>query len=220
MLRARDFRRQAWEKKKGKWGLLAAITFIYSLILGASSTFDFINPLFVTESGIIMLIIAGPFTLGYTIIGLNVMRDKPISVEKLFCGFKQFARAFVLHLTNGLLIFAWSLLFFIPGIIKSFSYALSFQILHDNPELSANEARKKSMELMRGNKWRLFCLYFSFIGWGLLTLLTFGILSFWVMPYEQAAVSAFYMSLLPEQAENAEETQSAPYEQQTESSQE
>ena len=53
--------------------------------------------------------------------------------------------------------------------------------------------------MMKGNKWRLFCLDFSFIGWDLLCLLTLGILSFWVTPYRQAAYAAFYQNLLVEQ---------------------
>ncbi len=218
MLRAKDFRRQAWEKKTGKWGLLAAITLIYSLIFGACGG---LCVFYVGE--ILLLIVSGPLTLGYTVIGLNVMRSKEVTVEKLFCGFKQFTRSFVLYITNALLIAAWTLLLVIPGIIKTFSYAMSYQILHDNPEMSANEARKKSMELMKGNKWRLFCLQFSFIGWVLLSILTLGILTFWVMPYQQAAVSAFYISLLPEQpaqTESAEEQSAEPYEQPAESSQE
>ena len=208
MLRARDFRQQAWDKKKGKWGLLAAITLIYSLIIGACGALSMIY-----VGGILLLIITGPLTLGYTVISLNVMRgrDKEISIEKLFCGLKQFSRSFVLYITNALLIFAWSLLFVIPGIIKTFSYALSYHILWDNPEMSANEARKKSMELMKGNKWRLFCLELSFIGWVLLSIVTFGILTFWIMPYQQAAISAFYISLLPEQpAQNETATESQP----------
>ena len=69
---------------------------------------------------------------------------------------------------------------------------MTYYILSDNPVLTANEARKQSMELMRGNKWRLFCLNFSFIGWIILCVITLGILSFWISPYIQSSVAAFY----------------------------
>jgi hypothetical protein len=62
--------------------------------------------------------------------------------------------------------------------------------------MPANEARKLSMAMMEGNKWRLFCLHFSFIGWFILCGLTLGILTFWVTPYVNAAEAAFYQSLL------------------------
>ena len=79
----------------------------------------------------------------------------------------------------------------------SYAYSMSYYILKDNPELSANEARKQSIEMMRGNKWRLFCLDFSFIGWSLLSMFTFGILMLWVTPVMQASHAAFYESLKP-----------------------
>lgn len=92
-------------------------------------------------------------------------------------------------------------MFLIPGIIKAYSYSMSYFVLTDHPELSANEARKRSMQLMRGKKWKLFCLQISFIGWGFLILLTLGILSFWVVPYMQTATAEFYTDLLAEQGE-------------------
>ena len=70
--------------------------------------------------------------------------------------------------------------------------------MYDNPSIAPDAARKASIEMMRGNKWRLFCLDFSFIGWYLLSVLTFGILSFWVLPYHYSATAAFYQSLIAE----------------------
>jgi uncharacterized membrane protein len=64
------------------------------------------------------------------------------------------------------------LLFIIPGIIKSFSYALTPYILKDNPDLKFNSAITKSREMMNGHKLELFTLYLSFIGWYLLIFLT------------------------------------------------
>ena len=55
------------------------------------------------------------------------------------------------------------------------------------------DAIRESKRLMRGNKWRLFCLGFSFIGWELLGALTMGIGYFWINPYRQMAETAFYM---------------------------
>ncbi|MDE7216455.1 MAG: DUF975 family protein, partial [Clostridia bacterium] len=115
-----------------------------------------------------------------------------------FDGFKYFARSLVLYITNNILIALWSLLFVIPGVIKYCSYSMSYFILLDNPEMSANDARKKSMEMMDGNKWRYFCLQLSYIGWGLLCVLTFGILTLWVSPSMRTATAFFYQSLLPE----------------------
>ena len=73
---------------------------------------------------------------------------------------------------------------------------MSYFILADDPNIPANEARKRSMEMMRGNKWRLFCLDFSFFGWILLSILTLGVLYFWIIPYIQTARAEFYQDLL------------------------
>ena len=65
-------------------------------------------------------------------------------------------------------------------------------IMAENPEMSAKEAMEVSMEMMRGNKWRLFCLELSFIGWGILCLFTLGIGYLWLNPYINASLAAFY----------------------------
>lgn len=192
MFYAKDYRKQAWNALHGKWGTMALSALVYSLILGACAALSYVYVGAIAE-----FLIAGPLALGFSMLCLDVIRGKNVRVEGLFGGFRNFGGAFLLNLINGIFIFLWTLLFIIPGIIKMFSYRMGFYILADNSDLSANEARKRSMEMMRGHKWRLFCLEFSFIGWWLLCVLTLGILSFWIRPYEEAAVAAFYQSLLP-----------------------
>ena len=58
--------------------------------------------------------------------------------------------------------------------------------------MSAKEAMEVSKKMMQGNKWRLFCLQFSFIGWMILGSLTLGIGFLWINPYMNAAVTSFY----------------------------
>ena len=65
-------------------------------------------------------------------------------------------------------------------------------ILAENPDMKAGEALRLSKEMMRGNKWRLFCLELSFIGWALLCGLTLGIGTLWLIPYQKAAITDFY----------------------------
>lgn len=192
MLCARDYRRRAWSRLSGNWTVPALAALILILISSAAGAF---NKLYGLGTAI-SLVISGPFLLGYAIISLNVVRGAKTELEQLFLGFKNFLSAFLLHLINSLLIFLWSLLFIVPGIIKAVSYSLSFYILCDNPDMSANDARLKSMELTYGHKWSLFCLYVSFLGWIILCGLTFGILSVWVIPYIQTATAEFYVSLI------------------------
>ncbi len=92
--------------------------------------------------------------------------------------------------------FLWSLLFIIPGIIKSYEYRMIPYLLADNPDMDSKEAFAKSREMMSGQKWKAFVLDLSFIGWDLLSILTCGILSlFYVAPYKHATSAALYDTL-------------------------
>ncbi len=101
----------------------------------------------------------------------------------------------VQFLTN-LYIFLWSLLLFIPGIIKSYSYRMIPYIISENPEMSFAEAKDLSREMMNGQKWRTFVLDLSFILWGLLAAITFNIAGIlWVEPYMQFTDAKLYLAL-------------------------
>lgn len=191
MLKARDFRYDAYRKLSGVWNIFALAALIYVFALGALN--------FVPIAGsAAALILSGPLTFGLCEIALNVTRCKNIAFEQIFDGFKNFVNTLLLYLLNTIFTALWSLLFIIPGIVAAYSYRMSYYIMLDNPAISPDDARKSSIEMMNGNKWRLFCLDFSFIGWYLLSALTFGILAFWVIPYHQTACAAFYQSLLAE----------------------
>ena len=195
MLKAKDFRKRAWTNLHGNWTTAVLSYIIMELIIGVLA-FTWIGS----------FIVAGPLTVGFSLVAINVVRRNNPKIENLFAAFNDFARAFVLWIINTIFIALWTCLFIIPGIIKSLSYSMSYYILIDNTDISANEARKMSMQMMHGHKWRLFCLNLSFIGWVLLSLLTFGILLFWVMPYMEVARAEFYQNLLemrdnPNQAE-------------------
>ena len=194
MKRAKELRAAAWEKKKGRWGMLALVFFIYSLIMAACAALSY-----VVVGAVAVLLLSGPLMLGFTMVCLAVSRRQGASLSKLFEGFSRFGDSLALFLLMDIFIFLWSLLLVIPGIIKAYSYSMSWFVLHDRPDLTGNEARKRSMYLMRGHKWRLFCLDFSFLGWYLLSALTLGILAFWVTPYHMTARAEFYQELLAEE---------------------
>lgn len=196
-MKAKDYRQKAWAALKGNWGIMIGITLVYSLIIGALSAIPAVG--FVA-----VLVLQGPLYIGLVLAFMNLMRGNRPDFPILFEGFnKCFLQSFLLVLLNSIFVMLWSLLFVIPGIIKTYAYAMSTYILADNPTMTQDEARKASIEMMNGNKWRLFCLHFSFFGWILLVILTFGILYIWVMPYMQAANTAFYEDL---KAKNATET--------------
>lgn len=84
---------------------------------------------------------------------------------------------------------------FIISIIIMLGLSQSIYLLLDHHELRVTEAMRTSLRYMKGNKWRLFKLYLSFIGWLLLGLLTFGIGYLWIEPYFSQSLIQFYLDL-------------------------
>ena len=97
---------------------------------------------------------------------------------------------------TDLFIWLWSLLLIIPGIIKSYEYRLVPYIVSENPDINYKDALAESKKLMKGNKWRSFVLDLSFIGWDLLSALSFGLAGiFFVEPYKASTDAALYESI-------------------------
>ena len=159
------------------------------------SVLSFITILF----AVIHFVVGGAVTLGYVKFNLNLVDHKPATIAQLFSEFRRLGAGILMQLLRGIYTFLWSLLFVIPGIYAAYGYAMTPYILLENPEMTANEAIAKSKELMHGNRWRLFCLEFSFIGWNLLAIFfTLGIGYFWLVPYMETSFAAFYREIKAE----------------------
>ena len=130
--------------------------------------------------------------VGYAKFNLNLVDKKESAFGTLFEYFSHWKTTAATRLLSVLYMFLWSLLFIIPGIVAGYSYAMTDYILAENPNLTASEAIEQSKTMMYGNRWRLFCLQFSFIGWDILATLAFGIGHLWLTPYKQATYAAFY----------------------------
>jgi uncharacterized membrane protein len=162
------------------------------------------------------LLVLGPLMLGYYVFIIAICRKKPTGPAEVFYGFERFGKAFGLFLAMFARILLWSCLFIIPGILAALRYSLAFFVLADNPDIPISAAINESQRMMRGNKWKYFCVQLCFFGWSLLAslpssiatqLLTSGghqspyvallsfVLSagmFWLMPYITATTVGFY----------------------------
>ncbi len=132
---------------------------------------------------------------------VNLVKGVKPEIKDAFAGFKDFWTAFKTTFLVGLFTALWSLLFYIPGIIKAISYSMSMFIVAENPGISSREAIRRSKEMMHGHKMEYFVLGLSFIGWALLCGITFGIAAIWVIPYMQATLVNFYNNIKPVEAE-------------------
>ena len=147
---------------------------------------------------VIIFVIGGVVEVGYSHFNLELYEGQTPGIGELFGYFGYWKTAALAKLLRAVYVFLWSLLLVIPGIVASLSYSMTGFILAEHPELTASEAIARSKEMMYGNRWRLFCLEFSFIGWALLCALTFNVGQLWLRPYIQASYAAFYRSVSAE----------------------
>ena len=117
---------------------------------------------------VLYITFGGAASLGHAKFNLKLVDGEPVAVLDLFSQFHRLWRGFCMNFLMGLYITLWKLLLLIPGIIKSYSYAMTPYILAENPEMTVTEGINESRRIMHGNKWCLFCLDLSFIGWDLL----------------------------------------------------
>lgn len=179
---------------KGKIGVLFLITLIMALISGAAGAVLS----FIPGGGIVAAVIITPaFSLSLIRVYLNIANGGDVKAGDAFTGFDDFWAAFKVSFLTGLFTYLWSLLFVIPGIVKGFSYSMSTYILAENKGKPALECINESKAMTNGHKMELFVLSLSFIGWGLLCAITFGIAGIWVLPYMEATFANAYKSLKP-----------------------
>ena len=214
---SKELRAIARENLQGNWGISVGVALVAALLGGmvtgsGNISFQFnentvrnLPPVFwgfllpfvsvVGLLGLAMFIIGGVVELGYAKFLLKQHDKKELVFADLFSQFERFGTGFAQRFLRTLYTALWTLLFVVPGIIKSLSYAMTPFILEDHPELTASEAINRSKKLMDGHKMDLFILNLTFIGWGILSVLTFGIGFLFLNPYRNAAYAAFYRNI-------------------------
>lgn len=189
-----ELRARSLQSLRHKWMKSAVAIFVYFLLYGAISWIPYLNyPL--------AFLVGLPLTWGISVLFLNSFRGTEIQVEEMLDGFKDYSRILGTTVLVYVYTLLWSLLLFVPGIVKSYSYSMTYFILKDDPDLQYNAAIDKSIAMMDGNKMKLFLLDLSFLGWLLLSLLSFGIGFLFLLPYVYSAHAAFYEDLKKEKLE-------------------
>ena len=186
-MRASELRKKSWNHLKGRYWMVFVATLIVMVVFSAASSLAGLS-----------IIIAGPLYVGLAVYLLNIVEtdSKGEKLELLLEGFKKnVGNAIIAYILTMLFIILWSLLLIIPGIIKALAYSQVFYILAEQPDMTPTEAIKKSQEMMKGHKMRLFLLMLSFLGWFILGALAFGVGIFFVLPYFQTTLANFYVDL-------------------------
>lgn len=200
------YKNEALSALRGNWAnalvatiILVALALFFSSNDAINSYYQriVINPFIGYSLSFVSLFVLLPLAVGYS----NSMRvlletgDNRLTNNSFSLGFGNWLHVVWGMILSTIYIFLWTLLLIIPGIIKSYSYALTPYILVEHPEMSANEAIEESMRLMDGHKFDLFYLQLSFIGWAILSILSLGLGVFWLIPYQMTAQAAFYRDI-------------------------
>tara|TARA_Y100000817_G_C16823792_1_gene530178 strand:- start:38 stop:682 length:645 start_codon:yes stop_codon:yes gene_type:complete len=187
----------ARESLRGKWGLgikYISLTWLLFFILNAVP--------------LLGIIVGGTFLLGISKFALSFVRSSKKTSKKdtntvfisdnsfLDYGFSRFSIAIGANVLSSVFVFLWSILLIIPGIIATYSYSMVWFVISDNENIGPLEALNKSKEMMKGYKWKLFCLHLRFFGWYILSILSFGIGLLWFLPYLTVTMANFYNDIL------------------------
>lgn len=172
----------------GSW-LYPVLVILIVGVLNAAVAATYVGPIIVY--GLLMVACARYF--------MNRVRGviEPRNLESAIDGLRDnFLGSMLTGILYTVFISLGTLIFFIPGIIFSHSFAMAFYVINDHPEMTAMQALKESHRLMKGNRMQFFLLNLSFFGWAILGSLCFGIGTFWVSAYMETAHAVFYEELL------------------------
>lgn len=202
------YKDRALASLKGKWKYVVITTLVFvtiGAVLSLSLTLPFV--LNKVENSVVnfVSILLLPFGWGYMVYFLNLVRGK-YQMKDIFDGYKSnfFVRTMLTILLFAILIFIGSTLLIVPGIIMACMFSQVYFIMKDDESIGYWKALSKSMDMMKGHKMQYFLLNLSFIGWALLALLIFMVIT-WFMLTDQPiwglptllALGIFLMWLIP-----------------------
>lgn len=145
-----------------------------------------------TIIALIYFFIGGVIRLGYIDFNLALLDRRRNGIFRLVRRMSDWWRVLCAKLRMFFSIVIGSIFLIIPGVIIKYTYAMVPYILEERKDLPVQEAFRASKQIMKGHRWELFCLRFSFLGWYILGVLTLGIGFIFINPYRYTAEAAFY----------------------------
>jgi uncharacterized membrane protein len=209
-----EIKEKAKQNMKGKYGVVIPILLIFMVLQGAVSTIrEQFAPQYEIDWETMTTTLVSPgipvlnflFTLIIMLVGAIVLfslarvfiqtarNEKPVIEEALTIGFKANpTKLFVTSFLLWIYVLLWSLLFIIPGIVKSYAYSMTYYLLHLRPEVNAADTITISKDYTKGHKMDLFILDLSYLLHYILGIFTFGIYWLWVIPKHSTARTLYY----------------------------
>jgi len=150
---------------------------------------------------IILYVLQPVIGVGFTSFCMKTGRSQNTELKDLLNGFLVFTKVVSIFIITTVLIFLWSMLLIVPGIIAFYRYRLAYYILLDDPGKGAMQCINESKLLMNGKKLDLLTIDISFIGWYILSNavillipspIALPLVSIWLSPYFGLTIAAFY----------------------------
>lgn len=186
----------------GFYSLLTNLLYGYGYDYGYGySNYGYMNPyagfsrflwfLLMILAIVVIFLISALFSAVLQWCAIHTLRGQRADGVKIFSYFVRAQKNRILkaNVLIAIYTFLWSLLFVIPGIIKSAAYAMTNFLLEKNPDLTASEAITLSREIMYGYKVEFLILRCSFFFWNLISI--FQVTNFYVLPYQNVTEIQF-----------------------------
>lgn len=201
-----SYKKKAREQLKGRWGfpiLMTVIIFVLAGLLAFPSKVlenNEFTTLFESLAGTVLSLVStcvyGMLVVAQYFVYLRMSQTiEKADFNTFLTGLERWLSGALGILWYSLWVFLWSLLFVIPGIVKSISYSQMFLILAENPEIGVRKAMNISKVITQGHKADLFVMGLSFLGWGFLCVLSCGIGFLWLIPYMSMSYTNSYIAL-------------------------
>lgn len=150
---------------KAMTALYMGIVLLLNLVV---DTFTADTGILSTFISILSSLLSMVLSSGFVLYCMAVRRGERAEFLTLFDGFSFVGKIISLNIVMYVLIFLWSMLFVIPGIIASYRYRFALYNLYENPGISVMEALNMSKRQTCGYKSQLLMLDLSYVGWVLL----------------------------------------------------
>ena len=193
----RELLQTAQVSPKGLTALYCGLSLVLNLVDYAAGSFASNGgPELLSMFASVFTMLAGwILATGFALYCMGIRQREIMDYGTLFDGFSFTGKLILLALVRYIFVFLWSMLFIIPGIVKSLAWSQVPYLLAENPGMSGKRARELSDQMTMGHKWDLFVLGLSFIGWNLLGALACGVGVLFVAPYVQATYAEAYAFL-------------------------
>ncbi len=185
-------------------GVLTSIIYLLTLYFGYHYNIKLLNDIIL---GLIFCLMS-PLILSFTDMTMKECQKKDIQFSALFAKLKDYQYLKLIFIVIFALIFGTNLIGLIPivGIFINLAILilvfpvvlmLPFSYLETNGNI--REVLSKTIDMVAGHRVRIYGMLVSFIFWLLGSILTCGLLLFYVLPYMYLSLGFLYLNFTHEQ---------------------